>query len=74
MNKDRLRFDVFGRRLDVEWTEDGWVAFLPGNDGKRRSADIPIPAGLDAKDIVRYLDDLFHESASAKHPAVRLLC
>lgn len=65
--------DVFGRELVVEATPAGWAAFLPGNDGKRRPANIPIPEHLDVQGVVQYLDDLFHESATAEHPAVRIL-
>ena len=68
-----LRFDVFGREVVIEATPTGWAAFLPGNDGKRRAAEFPVPASIDAQDIGQYLDDLFHEQATAKHPAVRRL-
>ena len=70
---ERLRFDVFGRRIDVEATSGGWSAYLPGNDGKRRAANIVIPSGLDAHGIAQYLDDLFHEAATPERPKVRLL-
>ena len=73
MNGLRLQFDVFGRRIDVEATADGWAAFIPGNEGKRRAAGFSIPADLDPSGIATYLDDLFHESATARNPAVRLL-
>ncbi len=68
-----MAFDVFGRRIMVEATLDGWAAFHLGTDGKRRSADITIPSHLDEADIAQYLDDLFHESATAEHPKVRAL-
>lgn len=73
MARERLRFDVFGRRIDVERTVDGWAAYLPGNDGKRRSAQIPIPADMSADEIGRYLADVLHESATPKRPNVRQL-
>ena len=73
MSSVRLRFEVFGRRIDVERKDGKWLAYLPGSDGKRRPANIPISAELDAKGIAQYFDDLFHESASAKYPHVRLL-
>lgn len=73
MRRERLRFNVFGRRIDVERTEEGWAAYVPGEDGKRRPAQIAIPADYDAEEIGRYLGDLFHEAASPAHPTVRLL-
>jgi hypothetical protein len=69
----KLRFDVFGRDITIETTAAGWVAFVPGNDRKRRPAGFPIPATMDAQDIAQYLDDLFHENATAEHPVVRRL-
>ena len=73
MNRERLYFDVFGRRIDVERSESGWVAFVPGTDGKRRPAQFAIPSELKAEEIGRYLDDLFHEAASPGQPTVRQL-
>ena len=73
MRMQRLRFEVFGRRIDVEATAEGWAAFLPGGDGKRRSANIPIPSDLDAERIAQYLGDLYHEAATERNPSVILL-
>jgi hypothetical protein len=73
MKSEGLSFDVFGRRIDVERSASGWAAFVPGNDGKRRPAQIVIPSELKAEEIGRYLGDLFHESASARYPTVRQL-
>lgn len=73
MEATRLTFDVFGRRIIVEARSEGWAAFYAGNDGKRRPAHIVIPAHLDGPGIAQYLDDLFHESATADHPTVRIL-
>jgi len=69
----RLAFDVFGRRIVVEGTSDGWTAFYQNNDGKRRRADFLIPRDLDSGEIAKYLDDLFHEFATEDHPCVRVL-
>jgi hypothetical protein len=70
---ERLRFDVFGRRIDVQATSEGWSAYVLGNDGKSRPANIAIPPGLNADGIAQYLDDLFHEAATPERPKVRLL-
>ena len=48
---ERLGFDLFGRRIDVESASEGWFAYLPGDDGKRRPATIVIPSGLDAHGV-----------------------
>ena len=69
-----LKFDVFGRNILVEESASGWLAFYPGNEGKKRPAtDIIIPPSLSESDIEQYLADLFHESASKKHSEVKRL-
>ena len=69
-----MKFDVFGRVVLVERDARGWHAFYPGVDGKRRHApDIVIPPDIDVQDIERYLGDLCHEGATARHRTVRRL-
>ena len=67
----RLKFDVFGRDVIVESTPSGWKPYIAGSDGKRRPADFPIPEHLSATEIAGYLDDLFHEYATADKPVVK---
>jgi len=73
MEPTRLIFDVFGGRMIIETASDGWAAYYLGNEGRRISAYIPIPAQLDGPGIAQYLHDLFHESATAEHPTVRMV-
>ena len=73
MSRERITFDVFGRRIVVQATDRGWQAYYPGPDGKRRPAEFTIPAHLDADGIARYLDDVFHEHATGAYPRVRIL-
>jgi hypothetical protein len=63
-------FDVFGRIMLIEASEDGWAAFYVGQDGKRRRADFQIPGSIDGDELAQYLDDLFHEDASPARPSV----
>jgi hypothetical protein len=73
MKREVLRFDVFGHRIDVLRTDEGWRAVFPGGEGKARPANITIPSELGSGEIAQYLADLYHESASPRHPTVRLL-
>jgi len=67
-----MEFDVFGRRIIVERQDTAWLAFEPGDDGKRRTAQgIVIPADLPEDRIAQYLADLCHEDASPTRPYVR---
>ena len=64
---------MFGMRLLVERTPEGWRAWVPGDDGKRRPADwLPIPAFVDTDEaLLRYVADVCHEGATPARPDVR---
>ncbi|MFZ5656024.1 MAG: DUF7661 family protein [Pseudomonadota bacterium] len=64
------RFDVFGRPMAVTRTAGGWRAFWLGNEGKRRPADLHVPAGLEPGELATWLADVFHEAATPRHPDV----
>jgi hypothetical protein len=53
-------------------TEQGWDMFILGDEGKRRLVrDLVIPAHIkDEQELVSYLNDLYHESASPERPSV----
>jgi hypothetical protein len=71
MNNNRLKLLAFGRFLDIERVDNKWVAFDKGNEGKRRKAtDIIIPSSLKQTELISYLDDLLHESATEIHPNI----
>lgn len=74
MTLSRIKLDVFGRHMMAERTSTGWQLFDLGSDGKRRPAtDIVIPDFIAEAEIEQYLADIFHESATRKHPGVRRL-
>ena len=67
-----LRVDVFGRKVLVVASSNGWATFYVGTEGKRRTAqDIVIPPDLPESEISQYLDDLCHEWATDQHPHVK---
>jgi len=60
--------------MHAEHTASGWQLFDLGPDGKRSLAkDIVIPDFISESELDKYLDDIFHESATKKHPRVRRL-
>jgi hypothetical protein len=65
--------EVFGKRLLVERTADGWRTFIPGEDGKRRpSPGVIVPRFvITDDDLLQYLADLWHESARPDRQTVR---
>ncbi|MFC0682893.1 hypothetical protein ACFFGH_34125 [Lysobacter korlensis] len=73
MEPTELRLDVFGRRMAVARRGDQWQVYLLSAEGKRRPAEISIPAALSAAEVPGYLADLLHEIATPRNSEVRLL-
>lgn len=66
-----IKFDVFGRDITIVETSNGWQAFYPGVEGKRRPAsDIIVPSGISESELEQYLGDLCHEWASERNNSV----
>ena len=65
--------EVYGRRLLVERTADGWRGYAPREDGTRRlSPAVLIPHFVVTDDeLLQYLADLWHESARPDRQLVR---
>ncbi len=60
----RYMFNVFGRRIAIERTRKGWAAYWTGPDGKRRPAELAIPAEITHGELAQYLYDIYHEEAT----------
>ena len=67
---ERLLFDVFGTRMEVERAGSGWRLWRRGGDGKRSPVEVSIPSFVAEDDLLQYLDDVFHELATREHPSV----
>lgn len=62
-----MKFNVFGRYVEVVRKKDSWLVYYLGSEGKKRIAeDILIPSSVQDDDLVEYLADLCHEWASHK--------
>ncbi len=57
-------FNVFGRIMAIERVEGRWNGYWMGTDGKRRKAELAIPSDVERKELVQYLYDIYHESAT----------
>ena len=55
----------------VERSMEGWAAFVAGPDGKCARAELAIPQFVAEHELAQYLDDVYHEMASPRHPDVR---
>ncbi len=67
-----ITLDVFGRRMLAVSSKRGWEMFILGNEGKRRPMpDLVIPEHIKSEqELMRYLNDLYHESATPERPSV----
>jgi hypothetical protein len=69
-----LKFNVFGSQVLVLESDDGWMAYYTGTEGKRRLAtDIRIPSDIPESEVEQWLDDICHEWATVEHPVVERL-
>lgn len=66
-----MLFNVFGRNIEIIRSNNGWRVFYPGTEGKKRLAeDVVIPATVEESELIRYLEDVFHEWATASNNSV----
>ena len=65
-----MKFDVFGRVIEVVRENDEWVIYDLGEGKKRMVKDFYIPSECEASEIAVYLDDLFHESATPERSKI----
>lgn len=69
---DAMLLDVFGKQIQAVKTDGGWDLFEVGHEGKRRHLrNVVVPSGLSEEGLQQFLDELFHEYATATHPRVR---
>lgn len=66
-----IKFDVFGKRMSVQRKDGQWLLFRESNTGVRAKVhDVVIPEELEEDKLATYLADIFHESATERHPYV----
>ena len=65
-------FSVFGRLVGVKREDEQWLLFNVSLPERKysRIRDVIIPDFLTEEEIPRWLDDIYHEAASAAHPDV----
>jgi hypothetical protein len=69
-----MKISVHGRIIFVERVNDKWVTFYQTIEGKRhRAANLIIPAEFNEDEVVTWIADLFHESATEQNPRVEIL-
>lgn len=57
-----MKFNVFGKIIEVIRKDDSWIVFYVGNEGKKRLAnDIVLPPNMKEEEILKHIADLCHE-------------
>ncbi len=69
-----MKLNVYGRKIEIIWSQDSWRVFYLGSEGKKRLAyDINIPSTVKEIDLKRYIADLCHEWAGPDRDQVIIL-
>lgn len=68
-----LIYNVFGRHIGVKCEGGRWLVFRADLTERKfsRLYDIAIPDNMTEGEIVGWLGDIFHESATERHPDVK---
>ena len=67
----KYKFNVFGKQMGVYREGEFWVLYNESDTGIRSKVyDVVIPQELDSSKLAGYLDDIYHEYATDKHPSV----
>ncbi|HDG1684749.1 TPA: hypothetical protein PFE28_000671 [Kluyvera cryocrescens] len=67
-----LIYDVFGRHIGVQREDERWQVFRVDLTEQKYSRlhSVIIPDDLTEAEIPGWLDDIYHEAATDKHPNV----
>lgn len=66
-------YDVFGIHIGVQREDGRWLVYRIDFTEQKSSRlyDVIIPDDLSESEIPGWLDDIFHEAATVRHPEVR---
>jgi len=67
---EKYKYNIFGREVLIERSQNRWATFYQGSEGKRRNAEIFVPPEITEVELTQYLTDLCHEWATERHPSV----
>lgn len=59
-----MKFDVFGKIIEVCRRDNRWQVFYLGEGKKRLARDINIPSEIPENELANFLADLLHEYAT----------
>ncbi|MHA2713355.1 DUF7661 family protein [Vibrio owensii] len=66
-----IKVNVFGKIMLAECKNGIWTLYIDSETSiKRPIRDFVVPPFLDEDELLTYLDDMYHEHATATHPNV----
>ncbi|MGR2701347.1 DUF7661 family protein [Vibrio campbellii] len=66
-----MKVSVFGKIMLAECRDGIWTLYINSETSiKRPIRDFVVPPFLDEDELLTYLDDMYHEHATATHPCV----
>ncbi|WP_439794627.1 DUF7661 family protein [Vibrio campbellii] len=66
-----MKVNVFGKIMLAECKSGIWSLYIDSETSIRRPIrDFVVPPSLDEDKLLTYLDDMYHEHATATHPNV----
>ncbi|WP_240334989.1 hypothetical protein [Vibrio sp. LB10LO1] len=66
-----MKVNVFGKIMLAECKDGIWALYIDSEASiKRPIRDFVVPPFLDEDELLTYLDDMYHEHATATHPNV----
>ena len=69
-----MKFNVFGKIIEVIQKDNRWNVFFIGPEGKKRPAsDLVIPPELEERELLNYITDLCHEWETKSNHKVEIL-
>ncbi len=68
-----MKLNVYGKRIEVKKSENGWKVFYLGEGLKRLAPDLFVPDSIGEEEVINYLADICHEWASDSNSRVVVL-
>lgn len=68
-----MKLNAYGKKLEVLWEDEAWVIYELGDGKKRRSNDLYIPSEYSPDEVIGFLEDMLHESATPENPAIEII-
>jgi len=60
-----MKLDIYGKfQIEVNYENGRWQVYKLGNGYRIPAYDIVIPSEIASKNVINFLDDIFHEASS----------